>query len=63
MSNKGTKFANPSIDATEVDDDEQLSQEEVAELLGLNPSQLRKEKREQKKKDEFWSDPCWTDPL
>jgi hypothetical protein len=54
---------NPSIDATEVEEDEQLSQEEVAELLGLNPSQLRKEKREQKKKEEFWSDPCWTDPL
>lgn len=54
---------NPSIDATEVEEDEQLSQEEVAELLGLNPSQLRREKREQKKKEEFWSDPCWTDPL
>lgn len=53
----------PSIDAHEVDEDEELSREEVAELLGLKPSQLRKEKREQKAREEFWSDPCWTEPL
>jgi len=53
----------PSTDAHVVDEEEELSFDEIAELLNLKPSQLRKEKREQKRKEEFWSDPCWTEPL
>jgi hypothetical protein len=53
----------PSMDAHEVDEDEELSHEEIAELLRMKPSQLRKEKREAKRKEEFWSDSCWTEPL
>lgn len=54
---------NPSIDAIEVDEEEQATPSERAKLLGTTTAQLRKEKRDQKMKEEFWSDPCWTEPL
>ena len=40
------------------DDDSPDSSEEISEPT-LPPEKLE----EQKKQEEFWSDPCWTEPL